>query len=190
MSVSLRKPMTVEAFLSWEECQEERWEFDGLGPVAMTGGTNAHEAIGGNLRSLLLAALRGTPCAVRGPTLKIEASGRIRYPDAFIFCSAARRHQTVIADPVVVFEVLSQSTSRIDRIEKLREYQATPSIRRYVILEQDAVAATVYLKQNDSWTVNVLTGDAALAMPEVNAEISLLAIYADVELPSADTAEG
>ncbi|WP_428540890.1 Uma2 family endonuclease [Rhodopila sp.] len=186
MSVSLRKPMTVEAFLTWEE----RWEFDGLGPVAMTGRTNAHEAIGGNLRSLLLQALRGTPCAVRGPTLKIEASGRIRYPDAFIFCSAARRDQTVIADSVVVFEVLSQSTSRIDRIEKLREYQATPSIRRYVILEQDAVAATVYLKRDESWTVSVLTGDAVLAMPEVNAEIPLPGVYADVELPSADTAEG
>ena len=65
MSASLRKPMTVEAFLSWEERQEERREFDGLGPVAMTGGTNAHEAIGGNLRSLLVLALRGTQCAGR-----------------------------------------------------------------------------------------------------------------------------
>ena len=190
MSVSVRKPMTVEAFLSWEERQEARWEFDGLGPVAMTGATNAHEAAGGNLRSLLLLALRGTQCAVRGPTLKIESSGRIRYPDAFVFCSAARRDQTVIADPVVVFEVLSESTSRIDRIEKLREYQATPSIRRYVILEQDAVAATVYLKQDGAWTVSVLTDDAVLAMPEVEADIPLLAIYADVELPSADAVEG
>ena len=189
MSASLSKPMTIEAFLSWEERQEARFEFDGVGPVAMTGGTNAHEAIGGNLRSLLLLGLRGTPCTVRGPTLKIEVAGRIRYPDAFIFCSAARRDQTVIADPVVVFEVLSQSTSRTDRIEKLREYQATPSIQRYVILEQDAVAATVYLKQDGAWTVSVLTGDAVLAMPEVAAEVALAAIYADVELPPIDPLE-
>lgn len=182
--------MTVKAFLSWEERQETRCEFDGFAPVAMTGGTNAHEAIGGNLRSLLLLAARGTQCAVRGPTLKIEVAGRIRYPDAFIFCSAAKRDQTVIADPVVVFEVLSQSTSRIDRVEKLREHQATPSIRRYVLLEQDAVAATVYLKQDGAWTVSVLTGDAVLAMPEVETEIPLPAIYADVELPAPDAAEG
>ena len=126
---------------------------------------------------------------MRGPTLNIEVSGRIRYPDAFIFWSAAPRDQTVIADPVVVFEVLSQSTSRIDRIEKRREHQATPSIRRYVILEQDAVAATVYLKQGAAWTVSVITGYAVLSMPDVGAEIPLLAIYADVDLPAADTQE-
>jgi hypothetical protein len=39
MSVGIREPMTVEEFLAWEEGQELRWEFDGLAPVAMTGGT-------------------------------------------------------------------------------------------------------------------------------------------------------
>jgi Uma2 family endonuclease len=102
--------MTQAAFLAWEERQELRWEFDGFEPVAMTCGTNAHEAIGGNLRALLHTALLGKRCSVRGPTMKIEAAGRIRYPDAFVFCSAAARDQTVIRDPVVVFEVLSAST--------------------------------------------------------------------------------
>ncbi len=125
---------------------------------------------------------------MRGPTLKIEVAGRIRYPDAFVFCSTATRDQTVITNPVVVFEVLSPSTSRTDRIEKLREYQATPSIHRYVILEQDAIAATVYLKREDTWTVSVVTGDAMLTMPEIEADISLANLYEDVELPADDVA--
>jgi Uma2 family endonuclease len=112
MREALREPMTMEAFLAWEERQELRWEFDGFEPVAMTGGSNAHEMIGNNLRSLLLTALRGKRCGVRGPTMKIEVAGRIRYPDAFVFCTPATRDQTVIPDPVVVFEVLSPSTSR------------------------------------------------------------------------------
>ena len=189
MRHAVRQPITVEVFLAWEERQELRWEFNGFEPVAMTGGTNAHEAIGMRLRTLLDMALLGKRCAVRGPTMKIEVAGRIRYPDAFIFCSAARREQTVISDPVVVFEVLSPSTSHIDRIEKLREYQATASIQRYVILEQDAVAATVYLKQNGIWTVAVITGDALLEMPEVEAAVALSAIYADVELPPAGASQ-
>jgi Uma2 family endonuclease len=180
----------MEAFLAWEERQELRWEFDGFAPVAMTGGSNEREAIGNNLRALLLSALRGKRCSTRGPTMKIEAAGRIRYPEAFVSCSVAVRGQTVIADPVVVFEVLGPSTSRIDRIEKLREYQATPSIRRYVLLDQDAIAATVYLKRDDVWTVSVLTGEAVLAMPEIATEISLADIYRDVELPPDDAAEG
>jgi Uma2 family endonuclease len=88
-----------------------------------------------------------------------------------------------------VFEVLSPSTSRVDRIEKLREYQATPSIRRYVLLEQDAIAATVYLKREDTWTVSVVTGDAILTMPEIETEIPLADVYAEVELPPDDAAE-
>ncbi len=190
MSTVMRKPMTLEAFLAWEERQEPRWEFDGFAPVAMTGGSNEHEAIGNNLRALLLSALRGKRCSMRGPTMKIEVAGRIRYLDAFVFCSDAVRGQTVITDPVVVFEVLSPSTSRNALIEKLREYQAMPSIRRYVLLEQDAVAATVYLKHDDAWTVSVVTGDAMLAMPEIATEIPLAGIYRDVELPPDEVVEG
>jgi Uma2 family endonuclease len=166
-----------------------RREFDGFVPVAMTGGSNAHEVIGNNLRALLLVALRGKRVRVCGPILKIQVAGRIRYPDAFVFCTAATRDQTVITDPVVVFEVLSTSTSRIDRIEQLREYQATPSIQRYVILEQDSIAATIYLKQDGAWTVSVLTGADLLTMPEIEAEIPLAEVYAEVDLPLADAAE-
>ena len=185
----MRKPMLIEAFLKWEERQELRWEFDGFAPVAMTGGSNEHEAIGTRLRTLLDMALLGKPCRVRGPTMKIEAAGRIRYPDAFVFCSGTVRGQMVITDPIVVFGVLIPSPSRIDRIEKLREYQATPSIRRYVLLEQDAIAATVYLKRDEAWTVSVVTGDAMLAMPEIETEIPLAEIYRDVELPPDELVE-
>jgi Uma2 family endonuclease len=178
--------MTIQAFLAWEEREEPRWEFDGFKPVAMTGGTNAHEAIGDNLRALLHIALRGKRCRVRGPTMKIEVAGRIHYPDAFVFCSSAARDQTLITDPVVVFEVLSPSTSHIDRIEKLCEYRSTASIQRYVILEQDAIAATVYLKQDGTWIVSVLTEGDTLTTPEIHTDIPLAAIYADGELPSPD----
>jgi Uma2 family endonuclease len=187
MSDALRTPITIEAFLTWEAHQEQRWEFDGFAPVAMTGGSYEHEKIGNNLRSALTSALRGKRCEVLGPTIKIEAAGRIRYPDAFVFCSPATRGQSVFTDPVVVFGVLSPSTSRIDRLDKLLEYQATSSIRRYVILEQDTAAATVYLKTNDVWTVSILTGDATLAMPEIEADIPLSAVYEGIDLPASDT---
>jgi Uma2 family endonuclease len=190
MSQALRKPMTLDAFLAWEERQELRYEFDGFEPAAMTGGTYEHEGIGGNLKTLLSVALRGKPCRVRGPTLKIEVMGRIRYPDAFVHCSRPPRGTTVIQDPVVVFEVLSRSTSRTDRIEKLREYQATPSIQRYVILEQDSIAAMVFARDGQNWNASPLTEGDVLRMPEIDAEIALNDIYEDIDLaPLGDAAE-
>ena len=183
MSVALREPMTLEDFLAWEERQELRYEFDGWQPVAMTGGTDAHEAIGGTLRALLRDGLKGKPCRVRGPTLKVEVMGRIRYPDAFVYCGEVPPGETVIREPVVVFEVLSRGTARVDRIEKLREYQATQSVQRYVMLEQDAIAATVLERHGGDWHVRVLTEGDVLAMPEIDVSLPLADVYADVALP-------
>ena len=187
MPLALRRPMTLPGFLAWEERQELRFEFDGFQPVAMTGGTMAHEIIGNTLRGLLRDRLRGTRCRALGPTLKVEVMGRIRYPDAFVTCTAVPPDTTVIREPVVVFEILSPSTSRTDRIEKLREYQATSSIRYYVILEQDSAAATLFSRHHGdregNWAARALTGDDVLALPEIGVELPVTDIYADVELP-------
>jgi len=184
MSSALRHPMTLEQFVAWEECQPLRYEFDGWQPVAMTGGTDLHEAICGTLRALLQDRLRGKPCRVRGPTLKIAVMGRIRYPDAFVYCAPVPPGETVIREPVVVFEVLSPATSRTDRIEKLREYQAAPSIRRYVILEQDSIAAMVFTRHGVNWDAGALTAGESLAMPEIDVALPLADIYADAALPA------
>jgi len=182
MSVALRQSMTVAEFLEWEERQEVRWEFDGFEPVAMTGGTYAHESIGDNIRFALRNRLGGGPCRVRGPTLKIEVAGRIRYPDAFVFFTPVPGDTTVIRDPVVVFEVLSEGTSRTDRIEKLREYGATASVQRYVILEQDAIAAMVFVRKGTDLVAEALTADDTLHMPEIDVEVPMAEFYAGVEL--------
>jgi Uma2 family endonuclease len=182
MSVAFQEPMTVQEFLAWEERQEPRWEFNGVEPVAMTGGTEAHEGIGTRLRTLLDVRLMGKRCRVRGPSMKIEVMGRIRYPDAVVSCTHIARDATTIRDPVVVFEVLSPGTSRIDRTEKLREYQATPSIERYVNLEPDSIAATVYARRGEDWIVRALIAGDILEMPEIDVALSLSDIYADIDL--------
>ena len=181
MSIALQKPMTLAEFLDWEEGQELRYEFDGLRPMAMTGGTARHDLIGNRLRTLLTNRLDGKPCRCWGPTTKIEVEGRIRYPDAYVNCARVAPGATIIPEPVVVFEVLSPSTSRTDRIEKLREYQATPSIQRYVILEQDRIGAMVFSRQGELWITNVLTEADTLRMPEIGIELSLAEIYADAD---------
>ncbi|MGA3401612.1 MAG: Uma2 family endonuclease, partial [Acetobacteraceae bacterium] len=157
MNVALRKPVSLADFLAWEERQELRYEFDGLQPVAMTGGTFAHDQITFNLRKALDARLRGKPCRPAGPNVKILTPGKARYPDGFVTCTPIKSDATVIDDPVVVFEVVSEDTARTDRIEKLREYQAVASIQRYVILEQKTIAATVFERRGESWIAFAIT---------------------------------
>ena len=188
MNVALRRPMSLDVFLDWEERQELRYEFDGFQPVAMTGGTSEHAAIQRNLITALTNRLRGKLCQAYGSELKIAVAGSIRYPDAFVVCSPIRRGSTVVTDPVVVFEVLSPSTASIDSIVKNQEYRDTRSIQRYVMLEQDQQGAIVFGRAGDDWVGHVVAGDVALAMPEIGVELPLAELYEGVSFaePAAE----
>lgn len=187
MNLALCKPMTLAEFLEWEERQELRYEFDGVGPVAMTGGTFGHSAVQRNLAISLGSRLRGKPCQFLGSDLKFQvAEGHIRYPDGMVPCSRIDRAATVVHDPVVVFEVLSPSTTSNDRIVKAREYQATPSVQRYVMLEQDSVGATVYARTRDSWTHEILIADSVLALPEIGVKLPLAELYEGLAFEAQD----
>ena len=66
---------------------------------------------------------------------------------------------------------------------KAREYGNTPSIQRYVILEQTSQAAAVFTRINGVWASVVVDGDAELAMPEIGITVPLAELYEDVEFP-------
>jgi Uma2 family endonuclease len=183
MNVALRKTWTIEQFLVWEERQELKHEFNGYQPEAMTGGTAAHEIIKMNLAAALVSRLRGKPCRPYGADLKIRVGEKIRYPDAFVVCTPVPMNSTVVTDPVVIFEVLSRGTARKDRIIKNDEYQSLDSVQRYVMLEQENVAATVFERSGDDWVGHLLTGgDAVLHMPEIGIEVPLAELYDGVAL--------
>jgi Uma2 family endonuclease len=108
--------MTLADFLAWEDKQDLRYEFDGFQPVAMTGGTAAHAFIQRNLAIAVGGRLRGQPCQFVGNDLKIEVAGRIRYPDGFVVCTPLSAQAKLVREPVVIFEVLSDSTGRTDLV--------------------------------------------------------------------------
>lgn len=95
-------------------------------------------------------------------------------------CTPGPGSTTVVRDPIVVFEILSPGTAKTDRITKNREYRATPSIRRYVMLEQDEIAATVFERAGEAdedWIGHILAADAVLRMPEIGVEVPLVELY-------------
>jgi Uma2 family endonuclease len=189
MNIALRKTMTVAEFLAWEERQPLRYEFDGFQPVAMTGGTAAHSAIQRNLAMAVGSRLRGRTCQFHGSDLKIEVAGRIRYPDGFVVCTPIPARSTVVHDPVVIFEVLSESTGQTDIVTKNHEYAATPSVRRYVLLSQDEIGGTMFERSGGDWIGHVLGADAVLRMPEIDVEVPIAEFYEGIEFPAA-VAEG
>ena len=186
MNIVTRKPWTQEQFFAWAEARGACYEFDGSQPVAMTGGNAGHSLITRNLHRALDARLRRGPCRPLGPDAGVETLNlAVRYPDALVTCSKFQLSARTIPGVVVVFEVLSPSAGRTDRIVKVREYAAVPSIRRYVILESSSVALTVMerTEPTETWRTIVLTGDDILRMPEIGVEIPVFEFYEDIAFP-------
>ena len=185
MSQTQSRPMTPNEFLAWEADQELKWEFDGFQPVAMTGGTRAHAVVQANLLTALTNRLHGKPCRAYGSDLKIQTGPSYRYPDASVSCTAFPDSETIVADPVVIFEVLSASTAGDDRTTKLAEYKSLPSVRRYVMLEQDRVFATVITRTDTGWDHALADPDGTLVMPEIGVEIPMTELYDGLALAAA-----
>lgn len=190
MNVALRTPrppvppMTRDEFLAWADVQEERYEFDGVGPVAMTGGSLGHSDITGNINRHLRNRLEGMACRALGLDAGVATVGNaVRYPDAVVTCSKYGRRDRLVPNPVVVFEVVSPSSVMTDRVEKLREYAAVASIRRYLIVEQVAPAVTVYSRggAGEAFMAAGAAGGAVLGLPEIGIELPLACVYDGIE---------
>jgi Uma2 family endonuclease len=189
MNIALRKSWTQEQFFAWAEAQEARYEFNGVAPVAMTGGNLNHSRVTRNLLAALHTRLRGGPCEPLGPDAGVETIGNaVRYPDALVTCSKGDGKDRLVPSVVVVFEVLSPTSGRIDRIVKVREYAAVPSIRRYVILESSSVGLMVMERSEpgDIWRTTVLAEGDSLHMRELGIEIPVAEIYEDISFPDED----
>ena len=181
MNVALRRAMTQDEFFAWAEAQEGRYEFDGFQPIAMTGGSIDHNQIGLNAHVALRSRLR-EPCRPLGPDAGVATVGTtIRFPDALVTCSKQAGTATTVEGTMIVFEVVSPGTSRVDRFDKVREYHAVASIKRYVIVEQTTTAMSVHFRSDaEPWQIEVLTEGDTLRLPEVGIEIPVAEFYVNV----------
>jgi Uma2 family endonuclease len=184
MNAPLRKPWTQDQFFAWASTQEGRYEYDGFEPVAMTGGNNRHSVIMRSLHRALDARLRRGPCQPLGPDAGVATVGTaVRYPDALVTCSQFDLAARTVPDVIVVFEILSPTSGQIDRIIKVREYAAVPSIRRYVILESSSAGLLVFEREDakEAWKAITLTDEDILRVPEISIEIPVAEFYDSID---------
>ena len=187
MSVAKRRSVwTWEAYLAWEADQPIRYELLDGEVYAIGGGTTEHDIICNNLRAALHGQLRGKPCRVQGPDLKVKAGSDGRYPDALIDCGPRISGALHAQAPVDRFEVLSKSTSWIDQGLKLRDFDATHSIQTYALISQDELRALVYTRNRvrrlDIQNAVLLKGEAAvIEIPDLGVALPFSLLYEGLE---------
>lgn len=184
------QPLTFEQFLDWERGQELKHEFVDGEPVSMAGGTEAHKIIQANLIAAVAPKLRGSGCRPFPSDMLIRTgAGRCRYPDMTIDCGQRRGENLVAPEPRVVFEILSEETQRRDRTIKLADYNATPSIAHYVLIEQGEPLVHVYSRgPHGDFNLRpqeVRKLDGVVELPATSISFATSEIYDGIELDAA-----
>ena len=158
--------MTRTEYLAFEEEAETKHEFhafpDGGGDlglvVAMAGSSLAHNQIVSNLAFELRRRLGERGCRVLTSDLRVQAGTRYYYPDVVALCDEPMIEPDVrpdtLANPLVLIEVASSSTSEVDRGKKLHRYTQIESLQEYWIVEQAEALVT-----------RIVRSDAGVAAP-------------------------
>ena len=182
MDTVLDRPWTTETFLAWEDRQEGKYEFDGRDIVPMTGGSFAHQRIVFNLCAALMGLL-GDRALSAVHEMRLRAGARIRYPDVVVCAGPLDQTTRTLADALAIFEVLSDDTATTDRVDKLIDYAAVLSLRAYVLLEQTAVAATLFHREPGGvWIASAHT-EGVLALPGLDLALPLADLYRGLSFP-------
>ena len=148
----------------------------------MSGTTKDHWRIVANISRSLDDQLRGRRCDAYFSEIKVRIQ-TVRaqfyyYPDVVVDCGNQADNSYFADDPRVIFEVLSESTERIDRSEKRINYQTLPTLDVYVLVDQARLAVTVYRREKGDWTTELLTtATDVLDLPTVECKLPLRTIY-------------
>lgn len=176
-------PLSVSEYLAGEEHASVQHEYVGGTVHAMAGGTNLHNTIALNSAVHFSNSLRGKPCQpFNGDTkIRIEFPDHVRfyYPDAMVVCESNPPSDHFQERPVVVVEVLSESTRRADLGEKRDAYLTIPSLKALLLVESEMPVVVAYLRKPEGgFSREVFDGiEALVPLPEIGCEFPLTALF-------------
>jgi len=167
--------------LKGELTNEIKHEYVNGQTFAMAGASENHNTISLNVVSEFRMHLKKTPCRPFASDMKLKTStGSYRYPDIMVICDNETEDKYFKTKPVILVEVLSRSTRKIDEKEKLIEYINIPTLKEYVIIEQDVADITVYRKSDDWRSTHYFLGEE-IHFESIDLTIPVSEIYLHVE---------
>lgn len=189
MSMQPQFKLTFDAWLANERLQTEgRTEYVRGEVFAMSGGSREHNLIATNIVRELSNQFKGRPCCVYSGDLRVrmEAVDASAYPDVMAICGEHQYfdgRRDVVTNPVLIIEVLSNSTEAYDRGDKFVYYRTLPSMMAYLLIAQDQVRAELYTRADDgAWLLrsyDQLT--QAIPLAAIDTQLLLTEVYDKVE---------
>ncbi len=180
---------SYETYLALEAESDIKYEYHNGFIVAMAGGTPAHSQLGANAVTELNIALRAkkNPCRVYNSDLKVrmDSLNLTYYPDATVGCDApvySEKDPHALINPTLIVEVLSPGNEKSDRGNKFHHYRHLPSLREYLLIDQQQVMVDVFFQQAPNlWETRTVTGlEGIVPLQSLGVEIRLRDLYAQV----------
>ncbi len=183
-----QKLMSEAEYLAFEEKSKIKHEFMDGEIFSMAGGKRNHSLAGTNISTELNLQLREKDCEVHANNFRVQVrNGHYVYPDIAVACGEIEivDNDITLLNPTVVFEVLSKSTEKRDRGEKLEDYFNLESVKDYILVSQDRVKVEHFHREkNDKWTLQIYTNiEDTLILDSVSCKVPLKLIYLKVKFP-------
>ena len=170
-------------YLAGERDGQIRHELIGGQAYAMTGASDKHNKICGNLFAELRNALKqkNSPCTAYVNDMKVRVQHDFYYPDIMVVCdSQDKENDYYKTRPIIVVEVLSPTTRRIDKTLKRQAYQSLESLQAYVLVEQNQAEIEVFSRQN-GWRSDYFYLGDTIAFEAVDVKVAVEDIYYQIE---------
>ncbi len=179
--------ISVPDYLQGEETSHIRHEYLGGQIFAMSGGSEEHNRIAGNIYASLLAHLRGSGCKTFIADMKVNlpipqnTASLFYYPDVMVTCDPQDTEKYYKTRPCLIVEVLSPSTQNLDGREKRLNYQSLPSLQEYVLVSQEEMQVEVYRpNEAGNWSFDILGSQDSLELQSVGLTLTMADIYDEV----------
>jgi len=187
--------VSVEDYLEGELHSQVKHEYLGGVIYAMAGARNVHNSIATRLVGLFDGQLRGRPCQPFNSDTKVRlrlpTHTRFYYPDGMIVCHPNDPDDSFQDNPVVIAEVISQATRRIDEGEKKDAYLTIPSLTAYLLIESERPRVIVHRRTDTVFVPELYEGlDAIVPLQDVGCLIPLAQLYERVDFTAATPVDG
>ena len=188
------KYYTPEEYLALEETSEDKNEYRQGEIIPMVGATTNHNQIAGNFYRRFPLTINNHDYYTYMETVRLWLSDYsiYTYPDVMVIKGQPLyqgNSQSNVINPLIIVEVLSNSTQAYDRGDKFKFYRSLPTFQEYILIEQSSYSVERYYKQKDEqWLIDFVTGEnAVLQLVSVDWQISLQDLYQRVNFDLAET---
>jgi Uma2 family endonuclease len=186
--------VSPEEYLAQERLAERKSEYFQGEVFAMSGASPRHVSIVTNLVGNLWQQLGGKPCQVYSTDLRLRVTpaGLYTYPDVVVVCGDAQfaeEQKDTLLNPVLIVEVLSESTEDYDRGRIFQHYRTLPSLLEYLTIAQDEPRIEHWTRQRENHWDFVQLDDLAqsIQLASIGCVLPLTAVYDKIKWPEPGT---